>query len=94
MGNSAKTNTGSPEVEHTTVPVPDSSLAVWFTPQAIRSHFETPATEWHDVVANMSDEELRGIGDSCLSTDYIWEVFHQLLVGCLQDATAGKDEAA
>lgn len=52
----------------------DNNLALWFTPDAIREHFE------EDVVGAASEETLRLAALNALNSDLLYEAFHQALV--------------
>lgn len=60
---------------------------VSFSPQAIREHFEGRKP---DPTAGMTDDELRAMGEYAISSDALWELFHELLVEALPVA---KDES-
>lgn len=64
----------------------DPALALWFTPAAIRSHFDGDDDETAEWVANASDEELREIGEACLSADSLYGLFHMLLINAIDNA--------
>ena len=64
-------------------PVPDPLTTLHFSPAAIREHYESidagepsPNTT---AVAGMDDETLRGIADTALGDDRIYETFHTIL---------------
>lgn len=57
----------------------DRSLALWFTPSAILDHFDADAP-LSDVLAEMSDETLRQIGEAALGDDALYETFHRVLL--------------
>lgn len=62
--------------------IPDEFLAVWFTPDAIRDHFDgaedddDPRLIW---AMSASDEDLREVGNGCVSDDAMWSLFHVLI---------------
>lgn len=61
--------------------VKDTELALWFTPKAIREHFEDDSEG--EIVTALSDEELTSIGEAALFDDGIYRAFHEALVSAL-----------
>lgn len=57
----------------------DDKLALWFTPEAIREHFEGDADQRTEWVEAASDEQLVKLGEYCLSADPLYREFHRLL---------------
>jgi hypothetical protein len=55
-------------------------LALWFTPEAIREHFEGS-----NPLDGISDSELVDIAASVLNGDELYKVFDRVLVGALRD---------
>jgi hypothetical protein len=78
------------------VNITDDELAVFYTPDAIREHFELieeqdrgqtneddrTCAKW---VARATEDELREIGLSCVWSDRTWQLFHELLVDAVTD---------
>lgn len=62
----------------------DASLALWFTPQAIREHYEG---DDDDPTAGMTDDELAKAGHQALLDDGLYRAFHAALEGAL-----GRDD--
>jgi hypothetical protein len=67
------------EAEHLAFLQDDNHLALWFTPDAIRDHFDSEAVD------ALSDEALRLVGFSALSGDPLYEAFHEVLVLALEE---------
>lgn len=66
--------------EHTAAkPVDEDFYACWFTPDAIRDHFDS------DVVDNLAPDQLWQIAEYCISADSLWDLFHELLVDAMSD---------
>lgn len=63
-------------------PTDNNNLALWFTPEAIREHFETDPT---DPLVGLTDSDLVAIGEECLSADMLYELYHNLLVDAVAD---------
>lgn len=62
-------------------------LVLWFTPDAIREHFD--GDEAFAVVADADDETLTKVGEFALYSDRLYKVFHQLLVdGLIEEGLA------
>lgn len=57
----------------------DPNLALWFTPGAIRDHFEAREDEVAEWVAKATDEQLVVIGEDCLGHDSLYREFHEAL---------------
>ena len=66
----------------------DPNLALWFTPDAIRDHFEDGESSYAELVEAATDEQLRAVGDDALSSDYLYSARHEVLV----DALVAHDE--
>lgn len=66
------------DVEHKNTA--EERLALWFTPQAIRDHFDGDEGTVVDWVHGASDDELRALGEECLGADTLYSEFHRLLV--------------
>lgn len=62
------------------IPIDAPILALYFTPDAIRDHFE-----YDPRVTLASDERLRRVGLDALQADYIYEAFHDALVAALEN---------
>lgn len=58
----------------------ENNYALWFTPDAIRDHFDDDPR-----VTLASDERLRRVGMDALSTDTIYEAFHEALKEALEN---------
>lgn len=54
----------------------DEKLALWFTPQAIRDHYEGDSD---DPTKSLSDEELVEVGQQALTDDGLYRAFHSAL---------------
>jgi hypothetical protein len=65
------------KIEH----VGGSPLALFFTPDSIRAHFE--GTEHADIVDAMSDDDLKQFGIDALFSDTLMEAFHRVLCDAL-----------
>lgn len=63
----------------------DPLLALWFTPGAIRDHFEGDDDELGRKVDGMSDAELAEVGEVILGSDALYKTFHRLLVACIEE---------
>jgi pyruvate dehydrogenase complex dehydrogenase (E1) component len=57
----------------------DPTLALWFTPQAIRDHFDGSADEIAEWVKDATDEELLSVGEEAIGHDYVLEAFASVL---------------
>lgn len=57
----------------------DQRLALWFTPQAIRDHFDGDEGKIGAAVREATDEQLATIGEWCLQADTLYAEFHRLL---------------
>lgn len=68
----------------------DRNLALWFTPGAIRDHFEADDDERGKWVANASDEQLAAIGEACLEHDSIYSEFHDALAHEVDQSIKGE----
>jgi hypothetical protein len=55
----------------------DEDLALWFTPQALRDHFDGDDSEVAEAVLNADDDTLREQGQDALSSDILYSVFHE-----------------
>lgn len=55
----------------------DMALALWFTPDAIRDHFEGEDGSLAAAIAGASDEQLREIGEGALGGDFLYREFHE-----------------
>lgn len=60
-------------------------LALFFTPNAIREHFEGDDTDGVTVQA-MSDETLAAVGGAALTDDRLYRAFHDVLWSALNKA--------
>ena len=58
----------------------DESMAVWYTPQAIREHFDASEGEIEKWVEAASDEELAAVGEEAISCERVWTDFHESLI--------------
>lgn len=56
---------------------PDEHLRLWFTPDAIRDHFEGDEP---DPTGGLSDNDLRKVGEAALTNDLLYRAFHDSLV--------------
>lgn len=63
----------------------DQTLRLSFEPQAIREHFEGDEGPLADLVAIARDEDLRRIGESAITYDSLYRVFHEALVYAATD---------
>lgn len=68
----------------------DSYLALWFTPQAIKDHFDGDEGI-SDFVDSLDDKTLRAIGEDALTQDTLYREFHRLLLDGVLDA-ANEDK--
>jgi hypothetical protein len=64
---------------HSLVADEDTSLALWFTPQCIRDHFDGDDDELSAWVEEATEEQLRMVGSNALSADPLYREFHDLL---------------
>lgn len=55
----------------------DEDLALWFTPQALRDHFDGDDSEVAEAVLNADDDTLRELAQGALSSDILYSVFHE-----------------
>lgn len=67
----------------------DPNLALWFTPDAIRDHFEADDDERGKWVENATDEQLAAVGQNCLGYDAIYSAFHDALATEVEAAIGG-----
>lgn len=74
----------------------DTSLALWFTPVAIREHFDGASDddEIAQWVNNASDEQLVSMGHNCLSSDILYATFHEVMVLDVEWAIKHPEEEA
>lgn len=63
----------------------DTRLALWFTPQAIRDHYDGDDTAEARWVSTATDDQLADVGSSCLGDDVLYRTFHEVL-----DAVIGE----
>lgn len=63
----------------------DTSLALWFTPQAIRDHFDGDEGPLADAVRDAPEDKLREVGAMALGGDSLYAEFHRLLKVCAED---------
>lgn len=75
----------------------DHGLAVWFTPDAVREHFQEgddPTVD--DRLAAVTDDDLAGAaGNALLSFDDLWRVFDEMTGYILDEAERiAKERAA
>jgi hypothetical protein len=61
-------------------------LALYFTPDAIRDHFEGDVIDNNEdgglatwIVHEATDDQLRELGEACLTSDTLYSEFHRLL---------------
>lgn len=66
-------------------PETNENLALWFTPEAIRSHFEGDDDEVSRAVEAATDDQLVRVGEACLCADTLYEEFHRLLTAVVED---------
>jgi hypothetical protein len=72
-------------------PDDDHSLAVWFTPHAIREHYEGTGNE--SALAGLEDEDLAGAAaDALLTNDPLWDMFNDICHDIVTEATRRKME--
>lgn len=64
----------------------DAQLALWFTPQCIRDHFDGDDDERAKWVADATQDDLAEIGHDALADDGIYRAFHEALAGGVDDA--------
>lgn len=57
-------------------PEHDETLALWFTPQAIREHYEGDAD---DPTRGLTDDQLVEVGKQALGDDGLYRAFHSSL---------------
>lgn len=57
----------------------DPKLALWFTPQCIRDHFDGEID-----LSSVSAADLRKVGETALFDDAIYRAFHEALVFALK----------
>jgi hypothetical protein len=65
-------------------PEDDRGMALWFTPQAIRDHFDACD---EDPTEGLTDEQLVEVGLECLTSDILYSAFHEVLMLSLEDRT-------
>lgn len=65
----------------------DRNLALWFTPDAIKDHFEGD-DDVETFLEGLSDIELREVGLDALTNDLLYSAFHDILVTAINDAKA------
>lgn len=57
----------------------DENIALWFTPQAIKDHFDTEEGI-SDFLDTLTDKEIREeISWACINSDSLYKIFHELL---------------
>jgi hypothetical protein len=61
-----------------------SELAIWFTPEAIRQHFEGADTELEEWVNKAKDAQLKDVGLMAMNWEHLWEEFHKALVDAVE----------
>jgi hypothetical protein len=61
-------------------------LALWFTPAAIREHFDGGDPGDYPGIEAATDEELEEVGAWCLSQDTLYRLYHSLLIDAAIDA--------
>lgn len=66
-------------------------FALWFTPAAIRNHFDSDDDEIGKAVEAADDETLSAVGDMAINGDSIYQEFHETLVYCAAYVLLGKD---
>lgn len=54
-------------------------LALYFTPSAIRDHFDGDTSDIAEKVAIATDTQLEELGEWCLTSDTLYREFHRLL---------------
>ena len=59
-------------------------LAVWFTPEAIRQHFELHSDNVARWVATATDAELLEVALHAMDADALWSTFHDVLVASIE----------
>lgn len=67
-------------------------LALYFTPEAIRQHFEGDEGPLADAVRDATDEALRLVGIECVTADSLYREFHRLLVEVGTETLLGEPE--
>lgn len=68
-------------------PEADPFLRLYFTPSAIRSHFEC---DDDDPTENLTDDDLAAIGAMAIQDDSLYRVFHEVLSFALDEYVAEK----
>lgn len=75
--------------------MPDTELlALYFTPDAIRQHFEDDESAVASAVAHASDEQLAEVGEAALTADTLYREFHRLLTELSIEILEVKEENA
>jgi len=72
----------------------DDLLALWFTPQAIRDHFDGHGGDIEAAVAFATDEQLRDVAEWCLNADALYREFDRFLVAAIEARLAMPRAAA
>lgn len=67
----------------------DRSLALWFTPQAIRDHWDG-AEDVPTGLDKLTDDELAEAGGMALQDDGLYEQFHRTLTWAVEQIVAAK----
>ena len=70
-----------------TVYVRGLALALCFSPEAIRDHFDVDDP---DPTANLTYEQLAYVGEAAINDDCLYQAFHAVLCNALRDV-AGVD---
>lgn len=66
-----------------------SASALWFTPEAIREHFDGDDSPRADAVRDMSDGDLAKVGARAMWSEFMWRAFGEA-VGFEVDELAGE----
>jgi hypothetical protein len=75
-------------------PEQDPTLALWFSPQAIKDHFDGDVSLCAEWIRNeATQDELVAIGNRCLDSDRLYEVFHAEVEMQAWDAYTKAQEA-
>jgi hypothetical protein len=68
--------------------IKNRDLRLYFTPNAIREHFECDEP---DPTAGLTDDQLREVGWLALTDDSLYRTFHECLVWALEESDAVND---
>lgn len=79
---------GDPEVHDVNS---DPALALWFTPDAIRDHFED-YDDLDDLIEGATDAQLEKVGRDILNADGLYAFFHEVLVQSVRTILLDGDQ--